>query len=301
MKNLKHSEEYFGFERDYFWNSDYVELLSKRLNLLDVKKIADIGCGVGHWSKSLLPTLAQDVSLTGLDIEGDHLLNYNKNLKKLINETQIVNTIKADACSLPIESNTFDLATCQTLLLHISNPHNALTEMVRITKQNGLILCAEPNNLIGRLPFGSFMNNEPIERTLKINELAWRYIRGRFLLGKGNEAIGEELPGMFNDLDLQEIKVWLCDKALISLPPYNSPEVVANFKANERWKKEDIGPYDRNEFKENVIAAGGTNEFFETAWIAFLERNKEIELACQNNRWSYAGGTLFYIISGRKP
>src|SRR5882757_6800195 len=47
-----HSSEYFGEERDYFWNTDYLDLLARRLGLGTVSSLADIGCGIGHWSLS---------------------------------------------------------------------------------------------------------------------------------------------------------------------------------------------------------------------------------------------------------
>jgi ubiquinone/menaquinone biosynthesis C-methylase UbiE len=48
-----HSAEYFGDTRDFWWNSDFLELMGKRLQFGNMKKILDVGCGVGHWGRLL--------------------------------------------------------------------------------------------------------------------------------------------------------------------------------------------------------------------------------------------------------
>ena len=37
--------------------------------------------------------------------------------------------------SLPFDDGTFDLVTCQTLLMHVPNAEHVLSEMLRVTRQ----------------------------------------------------------------------------------------------------------------------------------------------------------------------
>src|SRR3954465_11746493 len=69
MKAKPHSADYFGDTRDFWWNHDFLELMSVRWNLTKVKRVLDVGCGVGHWGRSLAPFLPRDCVLTGVDRE----------------------------------------------------------------------------------------------------------------------------------------------------------------------------------------------------------------------------------------
>ncbi|MGA1192723.1 MAG: hypothetical protein ACO3XO_10635, partial [Bdellovibrionota bacterium] len=52
-RNL-HSAEYFGRQRSFWWNSDFLSLMATRWNLRNANKILDVGCGVGHWGMIVL-------------------------------------------------------------------------------------------------------------------------------------------------------------------------------------------------------------------------------------------------------
>jgi ubiquinone/menaquinone biosynthesis C-methylase UbiE len=50
---------------------------------------------------------------------------------------------------LPFDDNTFEMVACQTLLMHLRDPEQGLREMFRVARPGGLILVAEPTNLLG--------------------------------------------------------------------------------------------------------------------------------------------------------
>ena len=68
-----------GFEgdwRDTWWNRDFVELIARRLRLGEVRAAVDVGCGVGHWGRTLLPVLhGEGVALRILDQGGGAALS----------------------------------------------------------------------------------------------------------------------------------------------------------------------------------------------------------------------------------
>src|SRR5690348_11841123 len=64
-----HSAEYFGEYRDFWWNTDFLELMARRLGLDQAKSILDVGCGVGHWTQVLAPVLHPGAHVTGVDRE----------------------------------------------------------------------------------------------------------------------------------------------------------------------------------------------------------------------------------------
>lgn len=296
-----HSEEYFGDDRDLYWNEDYLALLGSRLNLDQIQTVADIGCGIGHWTKALLPQLSSDLTVTAIDFEPEHVRRYNDKLRPLLLSTQSACAFQGDAYALPLQDNHVELATCQTLLLHLQHPLRAIEEMVRITRPGGLVLCVEPTNLIARLPLGNSIGVEPIERILRLSELSWRYVIGRARLGKGSELIGESLPGLLQEAGLENIQVWLVDKAHASLPPYDTAEDVLSSQADEQHRAAGTGLYDRQEYRENVLAGGGDDAFFDLAWNDLMQREAELQARRLAGTWSDPGGNLFYVAAGRKP
>ena len=296
-----HSSEYFGKERDFWWNSDFLDLMAQRLDLPAIHRAADIGCGIGHWSGLLYPRLAPGAEMTGVDREHSYMAQYLSRLQAIAPDASRIKAIQGNAMSLPLPDKALDLTTCQTLLLHLEKPDAAIREMMRVTKPGGLVLCVEPNNLINRLPLSGLTPEEDVDRLIRISEMGLRYALGRARLGKGAEYIGELLPGMFAKLGLENIQVWLSDKAAPSIPPYTSEIEIAGEENLEKWMAEGIGPFDRTEARANVLAGGGSEKFFADTWEEDLAACRETITARKEGRWHSAGGNLFYLVAGRVP
>jgi SAM-dependent methyltransferase len=293
-----HSAEYFGEERDYLWNQDYLDLLASRLALSSITSIADIGCGVGHWTALLYPRLSVDAELVGVDADPDNLEGFRRRFSGWAGAR--VRALRADAGALPLPDEAFDATTCQTLLIHLEDPIQAVREMIRITRPGGLVMCAEPNNLFGRFPSAWSAEHMSVERLTRLTEMAWRHTRGRRLRGLGGDYFGELLPGLFAKLGLENIRVWLCDKTALMISPYGSPAQQAFIRSYERWRASGTGPFDREDMRANVLAGGGTDAFFDAAWADYLADDCATVEAIGDARWSSAGGTLLYFFVGER-
>jgi SAM-dependent methyltransferase len=53
ISDQPHSAEYFGKQRDYWWKRDFLDLRAARWRLHEAASLADIGCGLGQWSRLL--------------------------------------------------------------------------------------------------------------------------------------------------------------------------------------------------------------------------------------------------------
>ena len=69
MREKGHSADYFGDTRDFWWNRDFLELMSKRWALGEARSVLNVGCGIGHWGRCLAPFLNPTATLIGVDRE----------------------------------------------------------------------------------------------------------------------------------------------------------------------------------------------------------------------------------------
>src|SRR5690349_17613793 len=113
-----HSAEYFGEQRDYWHNGDSVELMAKRWNLGAVRFALDVGCGVGHWGRLLLPHLAPEARIIGVDRERDWVTEAARRADAAGIADRASYRL-GDAEKIPFHDGVFDLVTCQTVLMHV--------------------------------------------------------------------------------------------------------------------------------------------------------------------------------------
>jgi len=293
-----HSSAYFGEERDFWWNDDYLDLLARRLRLDEVSTLADIGCGIGHWGGLLARYLKPDARLIGIDRDPANVAGAVQRFAERA-PALAARFLEGDALALQLDDASVDLATCQTLLIHLAEPEKAIAEMIRVTRPGGQVVAVEPNNLFNRMPVSSLTPDTPLEQLLHETEIAWRQVEGRRRRGLGSEYLGDLVPGLFAEAGLADIRVWLADKALPLVPPYAAPEQRAQLAAIERWNAEGSGPHDRAEFSADLAASGAGPAWIERAWHSLQEGAVAAAEAVARRRLHSAGGGLFYIVAGR--
>src|SRR5215471_11349843 len=234
-----HSAEYFGDTRDYWWNIDFLELMGKRLSLDGVQDVLDVGSGVGHWGQLLANVIPTSARVQGVD--RDPLWVEKAAARAAAHGLADRFTYRvALAEKLPFANATFDLVTCQTVLIHTPDPGAVVDEMVRVARPGGLILAAGPNNVAGALMFDSVSFHDPVDEILARVRLQLICERGKAALGEGNNSIGDLLPGLFAERGLIEVRVHLNDKANAFLPPYDSPEQRAVLEERTDFKQRDF-------------------------------------------------------------
>jgi len=100
------------------------------------KRCLDVGPGTGRWLQFLKDNGA--AYLGAVDISAESV----KRCAKLCDKIQ-----KADVENdrFNFESNSFDIVISFMILEHLRNPMNYLSEIVRVTKDNGVIMMTIPN------------------------------------------------------------------------------------------------------------------------------------------------------------
>ena len=298
-----HSAEFFGEQRDFWWNRDFLDLMARRWRLDEVSSLADIGCGVGHWSRLLYSYLRPHARLAGVDREPRWVAEAAENFRRAFPgvSPDLYSFHEGDATKLPLPDESFDTVTCQTVLMHLADPKAALREMLRILRPGGLLICVEPNNMLNLMAPSSITDDEPVEVIVRRFEFWLRQHRGRMAAGEGNHSIGELLPGYFAELGLRDIAVHQADRPAPLFPPYATADQKALIEQEREWYASAAGPWDRNALRRLTLLGGGTEELFETAFTELIQKFRREQEAIDAGTIHAANGVLSFLVSARKP
>jgi SAM-dependent methyltransferase len=297
-----HSADQFGPQRDFWWNPDFMDLMAARWRLREAASLADIGCGLCHWSRLLYPYLKAPARFAGVDRESRWVAEAEGRFRAAFPNTpsHLLTFSQGDATRIPLPDDSFEVVTCQTVLMHLARPLDALREMVRVLVPGGLIICVEPNNLWNYLGFSSVTSAEPTEAIVRRFEFWLRYLRGRAAAGLGDQTIGDLLPGYFAGLGLEDINVHQSDRVGALFPPYSAPAQQAMLRNEQRAHESGTGPWDRAAVREYVLRGGGADPFFEEVFAELQGRFGREQQAIATGSFHAAQGGVTYLVYGRK-
>ncbi len=97
----------------------------------DGDHVLDVGCGAGHYLRSLRNTLSCEFFYTGADATA----NYVELAQKAFAGEKGVQFRRADAFHLPFEESSFDIAMANNLFLHLPSIQKPLAELIRVAKK----------------------------------------------------------------------------------------------------------------------------------------------------------------------
>jgi ubiquinone/menaquinone biosynthesis C-methylase UbiE len=301
-KSQAHSEDHLVESRKYWWNDDYLDLLAQRLELDQCTALADIGCGKGMMAFKLAPHLPEGARVFGLDIEPRYIRAAKRQAKKRAELPVSFEFQTGTAYEIPLEDAQLDLAVCQTLLIHLERPRAAIAEMMRVVRPGGWLVAMEPNNLVPNLMFDRYVETDyDIEDVLELVAFRLRCEKGKKALGEGFSSLGDVVPDLFSQAGLEDIHVWLSDKAMPIIPPYETREMRIRVAQLITWLESGDGGFGYEENLRYYLAGGGSRAEFDLYWqrlalykIALLQKLKE-------GTFISAGGSMMYIVAARKP
>jgi ubiquinone/menaquinone biosynthesis C-methylase UbiE len=303
MSDQPHSAEWFGEQRDFWWNRDFLDLMARRWRLHEATSLADIGCGLGHWSRLLYPYLRPPARLAGVDREPRWVAEAPEKFHLTFPNVapELISFHQGDATKLPLPDDSFDVVTCQTVLMHLAQPLDAMREMLRILRPGGLLVCVEPNNFWNYVAFTSLTGDEPVETLVRRFEFWLRQHRGRLAAGRGNHSLGDLLPGYFSRLGLRDIAVHQNDRPAPLFPPYAGPDQKALIEQERQWNNSATGPWSKEDLRQLFLRGGGDEIFFETVFADIVEKYHCEQKAIAAGTFHATGGSINYLVSARKP
>jgi len=296
-----HSIDHLGEAREYWWNEDFLELLSKRLSLSTCKTVADIGCGTGSMTMHLAKHFSEGAMIKGLDFEKRHLKAARQKIRKNKDFDCIeFEFVEGNANNLPFAEDEMDLTFCQTLLIHVPDPLEVIQEMKRVTKEDGWIVALEPNNLVSNLMFDSYAQTDyNVKDMLEVIEVRLRCEKGKKRLGEGFSSLGDVLPDLFLQAGLTDIQVWIADKALALIPPYDTREKRVRASQLIEWLETNTGGLEYDDNLRYFKAGGGKKEDYDSFWLKQSEYKKYMLDQLKEEKFVSAGGNMMYIVAGR--
>jgi SAM-dependent methyltransferase len=119
--------------------------------------VADFGCGVGATTLELAKMVGPSGRVIGIDVSGPQV----QQGRDLCVAEGITNTtfVEASAYATGLPRNSFDVAYCRFLLLHLTDPAEALREMRDVLKPGGIIVIEDGNLMsAGSTPRSSLQN-----------------------------------------------------------------------------------------------------------------------------------------------
>jgi SAM-dependent methyltransferase len=274
--------------------------MAQRLDFDRVSSMLDVGCGVGHWGRSLAQVLPAQTRFTGVDLEPEWVRSAAEKARRsgLGDRSEFK---QGNATALPFPDNTFDLTTCQTVLIHLADPRAALREMMRVTRPGGIVLAVEPCNMASMAVFSSVTDAFPTEVIAAMLRFHLTCQRGKRALGLGFNSVGDLVPGMMAELGAKDIRVDMSDRATPMFPPYDRPHQRAEMAQFKDWHARQHWVWDRPLTLRCYVAGGGDEQAFEPLWQQ-AGRQMGAEVAAMEAGTYHCGNAhITYLVAGRKP
>jgi len=134
MKMSKFEKKFVNSKKQAEKNIKLVERLFNQIDLSNVKKVLEIGCGIGVITSYLAGKYRWEI--IGIDLDPEQIAR----AKKDNNENEYLKFFEADATNLSFEDNEFDVVLSFDVLHHIPDWDKALSEIVRVLKPTGFYL-----------------------------------------------------------------------------------------------------------------------------------------------------------------
>jgi ubiquinone/menaquinone biosynthesis C-methylase UbiE len=132
-----------GITPERIW-LDHISRYRFAANYVKNKEVLDIACGSGYGSRILKDNGA--IRVIGIDIS-QNVIDYARNKYN----TNKLDFIKGDITNIDFPNNFFDIVVSFETIEHLKNYREALLEIKRVLKENGLLIISSPNRRLTSL------------------------------------------------------------------------------------------------------------------------------------------------------
>ncbi len=174
-------------------------IVAKYVNKND--KILDIGCGGGHYLRSLDKILNKDFRYEGIDQTEYYIERAREAFSLAVNE----NGYRTETCfkvgdifNIPVEDNNAEIVICNNVLLHLPSIEKPLAELIRVSKKHIII-----RTLIGTSSFRIKQIEQPEEydESGKPSNFHYYNIYSENYVKRSLDNLGVNSYSFFDDVD----------------------------------------------------------------------------------------------------
>ena len=295
-----HWFEHLDASRRFMWGPADLPRLATLLELRAGMRIADFGCGWGFLGHLLLPLISPGGRVDGFELQDELISRGRARIAEAEHGARIV-LHQADITQLDeVRSDSFDLAICQTVLMHLSRPELALAEMRRVVKPGGLVVAIEPDLLAAGASQRDNVSDDDFEH-LRDRLLVDSYVmEGCRRCGAGDYRIASKLPALMSEAGLTEARLWFNPLAHLCAPPYSRTQddyagfLLDHFEAGSAEEFEST-------WKMLFDAADGPQDL----WQRYRDREDVLDrarlAALRAGTYRAAGSGLLGVCAARVP
>ena len=258
------TESYLSRTREGMWGE---RAALADLDLSSADAVLDVGCGSGEFTA----VLAQESPgrVVGVDHDPDLLAAGGDTFEG----------VRADAHALPFPDDTFDVVTCQALLVNLPDPARALREFVRVARPGGRVAAVEPDNAAVR-----------VDSTVDREAALARRARELYVAGARTDVALGGARGVFESVGLSDVTVRRYEQTLTVEPPYSEGDVrAAARKASGAGLRERRG----------VLADGTTPEELDALRESWRAMGREAVRQLRDGEYRRRETVPFYVTVGR--
>lgn len=191
-----------SFRRHKAWR----KFTMKKMNMSQGDSAIDLCCGTCDWTISMAQ--ASRGPITGLDFS-ENMLAVGKSKVQQQGLNDVITLVQGNAMALPFDDNTFDYATIGFGLRNVPDLKQVLSEMKRVVKPGGMVVCLELSKPTSQpfkgLYYFYFKNLLPMLGKI----FAKRYEQYKWLPDSLVQFPGrEELLQIFQETGLQQVQAY---------------------------------------------------------------------------------------------
>ncbi len=121
----------------------YKSLVRSKLDVQPGQQILEVGAGIGEDAQEVAKLVGQEGQVIGLDFSQ---IMVDIAQQRSLGLNLPLHFVQGDVHHLPFEDNTFDRCFADRTFQHLPDPRQALSEMIRVTKPNRLVLIVDPDH-----------------------------------------------------------------------------------------------------------------------------------------------------------
>jgi SAM-dependent methyltransferase len=210
---LRHNDDYLGF------------LVEKVWKLRMPCAVVDFGCGYGRFGLKFMPLLPSGSTYQGFDQSSELIAQAKEIWKHCAIESGFS---VASVFNAPFQDSRFDVAVSHTVLMHVPDPQRVIREMIRVTRNAGLVITCDANRNAHNALFHIDETDEQDTVPLSLFQTMNRTIRKQTGV---DYNIGSKTPVLMHKAGLKNVGARVSDSVRLLFPPIDSEESKALFRA----------------------------------------------------------------------